>query len=649
MNDPIPRHPQYHNSLVELMSFVDQTNYPRNTLFTPAVLGQLKPQQIEHWMQLKVYGTATPGPNDRPVHGRSTSLEYYKKAISHYMPNKLMPWNQLTQVGNPTRSIEVNKLIKKVKQAEVRKLGKESSARRPLQKTEYHAIHRILEQKNDFPRKVKVPTFVKFQFHLIARSDDTANFETDDLKGNPEFDFTLLCQMCWSKNVLEERDAPDQILIGAMDPDYCILVGLAIYLECWMEHGDGIQSKYMFSDDTDDNAPRRTKDYVRSILKRDVFDSQQFEAARQGPLGTHSIRKYPTTHARRNGCRKDECEVRGRWKNCRRIIDRYIDPELMCIDAKVAAALCVGGPCKYKLVDGSGVSNQWLAANVVPHILLRFPQDESHIAQTLALPLLWACMEPTMENNVPVALRDRVRNAYNTIRQLPEGVNPVKKALLVVYNVEEELHIEEAADQGDQQQGAAQQPTQQMLRTLVTQLNTIERRFNEFQESVRNNNGDLRTDIGRQLATLNRNIRRLYVVPAYRRAAGEQNDNNGGNGGGGAQNGGDGQGDAAVPFASTLSRTPRTLYDLWTEYEYGIGGRKPAKDFTATERGRVKYMYHRRKVVWDKVAELVRAGHTAQVAIDRIYQAYGRNQSVTTIINRMRSDRQNGGHPNLRV
>jgi hypothetical protein len=96
-----------------------------------------------------------------------------------------------------------------------------------------------------------------------------------------------------------------------------------------------------------------------------------------------------------------------------------------------------------------------------------------------------------------------------------------------------------------------------------------------------------------------------------------------------------------------LSPNPRNLHTLWQEYEFGFGGRKPAKDFTAEERGRVKYSYHRRKVVWDKIAELVRAGHTAQVAIDRIYQVYGQASTVTSIINQMRQDRRTGGHPQL--
>ena len=60
-------------------------------------------------------------------------------------------------------------------------------------------------------------------------------------------------------------------------------------------------------------------------------------------------------------------------------------------------------------------------------------------------------------------------------------------------------------------------------------------------------------------------------------------------------------------------------------------------------------LYHRRKVVWDKIAELVRAGCTADAAIDRICSAYGVNASVTAIINQMRRDRQHGGRPDLRA
>ncbi len=82
---------------------------------------------------------------------------------------------------------------------------------------------------------------------------------------------------------------------------------------------------------------------------------------------------------------------------------------------------------------------------------------------------------------------------------------------------------------------------------------------------------------------------------------------------------------------STLSPNPRMLYLLWGEYEHGIGGRKAARLFTSEERGRVKHKYHQRKIVWDCISLQVRAGVTAQVAIDCVYIVYGVNTTVTTI------------------
>jgi hypothetical protein len=98
----------------------------------------------------------------------------------------------------------------------------------------------------------------------------------------------------------------------------------------------------------------------------------------------------------------------------------------------------------------------------------------------------------------------------------------------------------------------------------------------------------------------------------------------------------------ALIFAATLSANPRSLHVLWEEYEIGIGGRRAAKLFTKDERDKVKHKYHRRKMVWDLISTLVRGGLTAQVAIDRIYDLYGRADSVTTIINKLKKDRRNG-------
>ena len=44
-------------------------------------------------------------------------------------------------------------------------------------------------------------------------------------------------------------------------------------------------------------------------------------------------------------------------------------------------------------------------------------------------------------------------------------------------------------------------------------------------------------------------------------------------------------------------------------------------------------------MVWDQIDGMVRAGHTAQTAIDAIMAAYGEGMAVMDIINHMRRDR----------
>jgi hypothetical protein len=65
------------------------------------------------------------------------------------MPNCVMPWNPVSGQGNPTRSIEVNTLIKKVKKKEVRKQGVASKARRAITHVEFRRMQSILREKND--------------------------------------------------------------------------------------------------------------------------------------------------------------------------------------------------------------------------------------------------------------------------------------------------------------------------------------------------------------------------------------------------------------------------------------------------------------------------------------------------------------------
>jgi hypothetical protein len=144
---------------------------------------------------------------------------------------------------------------------------------------------------------------------------------------------------------------------------------------------------------------------------------------------------------------------------------------------------------------------------------------------------------------------------------------------------------------------------------------------------------------------MDNNLRRIALQPVNRvrqgARANENNNNNNNN-----NNVGRAVAAQAAAFIATLSPRPRDLHLLWLEYEFGVGRRKPARQFTSIERGRVKFKYCQRKVVWDCIDRLARSGYTAQTAIDKIYDVYGQT-TVTRIIERMRHDATGGGHPAL--
>ena len=72
--------------------------------------------------------------------------------------------------------------------------------------------------------------------------------------------------------------------------------------------------------------------------------------------------------------------------------------------------------------------------------------------------------------------------------------------------------------------------------------------------------------------------------------------------------------------AASLSPCPRTLYDLWTAFMFGLGERKPASQFTQVERaGRVKHKYFCRNTIWKMVQRLVRMGLMSDLGVDTMH------------------------------
>ena len=195
----------YKPYLIRLMNHADNTQYVPQHEFSEERLAQLTPDHVLRFMNKETFGVEHPT-DDAPPQIRSSSLKYMKKAISAFMVNKMMVWNEIANVGNPTRSTKINDLIKRVKKAEVRQVGAPSRAARPLTLDEDKRSLSSLQMKEDDICKYGLIASNAFQFHYIARIDDTTQVKVNNIAHNPQHPFTLKCKLRWSKNVLEERD-----------------------------------------------------------------------------------------------------------------------------------------------------------------------------------------------------------------------------------------------------------------------------------------------------------------------------------------------------------------------------------------------------------------------------------------------------------
>ena len=79
-----------------------------------------------------------------------------------------------------------------------------------------------------------------------------------------------------------------------MDPRYCIQLAFAIFLEVWIESGDGCLGDYVFC--VAGSEPETAKANAYTALSN-VLDGNQFHTLKVGPLGMHSIQKFGATTA----------------------------------------------------------------------------------------------------------------------------------------------------------------------------------------------------------------------------------------------------------------------------------------------------------------------------------------------------------------
>ena len=637
--------PAYQSVLLRLMGYLDNVEYAKGTVIPRARMILLTPKCLMKFFNNEVYGTEDPPDDAKPL-VRSTSIEFWKKALSYFMINRIIPWNEISNVGNPTRSTELNDLIKKVKTSEVRKLGISSKARRALTHPEFVDTHGTLKRHKRTREGESTNAIwnygcvasLNFQFHLIARIDDTMHVKMDNIRQSTSFSYLLQTRLNWSKNVREERDAPWQLMLPSMNPIYCVYISLAIWLEVFIgkyPHAELTPYLFGFSTDTREQyGAELSKAMIQTILGGTIFKRTNAVVGNgvgaHGPLGTHSVRKMASTHSRKCGGTKDDRDTRGRWKGKARVGDRYDDVELPWPDVKVASMLCIGGPCKYVVRTDCGVTDEFILRYVMPSANRRITKE---VCIILGKALLFFIFEDE-ENHIPEDISTRVKTAYAGVTVDPSQ-NPVIRVPIVCTGHEGEVYIDTiatdedlnnlAAANGDNNIGTLNdRPMRDQVRALQSQLMGVKAQLEDITKLIKEEN----IAKGRQLQALNANIKRIGLSPARPIRLTE----------------------GISTQSASLSPHPRTLYELWDEYVIGIGGRKPAREFTSRDRGKLKYKYYRRKKLWDLVSALTRSGLTHLVAIDRIYQVYGRQNSVTTIIAAIKRDgKTNFIPPLLRV
>ena len=284
-------HKKYFPYLCRFLGYLDGTRYDPKVQgpFPASRLLQIQPHEVLKWLTLCTYGKEEIGPDDRPTKWRVDSIEFAKKAVSFYMPHH-GEWNNSTSHGNPTRDKSILKFIQDVKKFQVRRQGRASQVKRDMTLREFKKAIAILEAGSS--RNIRWTTCLKLQFHLIGRGDDAHEMETKNIRRHPHFDFALQTQLNWSKNVNDERDCPPQFMLGSMNPTFCVLLDLAIYLELKFSRDGSLHSKYLFTDDVDDEAPKRSLAAYSRAVKKQVFENASFVLLSRltaGGLGIHSI------------------------------------------------------------------------------------------------------------------------------------------------------------------------------------------------------------------------------------------------------------------------------------------------------------------------------------------------------------------------
>lgn len=251
---------RYKSIFASFMSFFDGTTYHANNIpnFSQEHLLSITDVDILRYFNLRTYGKPEVEEGDKPKL-RSATVEYFKKALSHYMPRNANNWDDINQVGNPTKSAAVNAMIRGIGLHQVRGHGVKSSARRAFEWIEFVTV--LLATRQLFSEAIMstMLAVMTLQWQLIGRIDDVMKLATSTVLKHTLYPFALNIKMCWSKNIRTEQDSPTQILFASMNPLICPILHLGIFMETVGRQCDG----FLFG-----NSNRNTSSLLKTVLDK---------------------------------------------------------------------------------------------------------------------------------------------------------------------------------------------------------------------------------------------------------------------------------------------------------------------------------------------------------------------------------------------
>ena len=681
----MPSKNNYAPYLAELLTFLDNTPYLSSQVSSVPEerIRQIKPSDIVRYMNKKAYGTPTPTDDDNPTFYRANSLRYAKKAISSFMLPKDMPWNYMAGDGrgNPTLSAEVRKVIKLVEKAETRGMGAPSRATRDLTPSEVDQLLSITRNGTNggVLTWFGLPAFFNMQIAMGGRCDDTSQFFRKHLRVHDKHPtIALQAKYNWSKNVIEARDCPWQIQFGSFNPKFCVFISLAVWLEYRLANEGTVPSPYVFNFVGDIAIPKagdKTKNWVEETCRKifrgeyTVNDGVKFSVTGDASIlvGNHSLKKYSYTRMRNSGISKDDADARARFKGDKRVSDVYTGM-LTYPDAFAASKLSHDGAVSYRIKEGSAVTDAWIFQHVVPNIAQStFGQP---VAAILGKALLWVALGGTGDVPIHASIKTKIEAAYrDLVGDDGMGENPIERRRLIITGHEAQVVIREIPIGGGAPSpavgGAAAAPAaaaapmdvdpqpqpqftgrgggefdslseREILLALVSDLTQWKKDTSDQLVGLKTEHEKSYRFIRAEITKTNNNIKRIAIQP-HRMMAHAANQR--------AEAAVNAVGGRAVEPPATLSPAPPNLYVLWDEWIVGIGGRKPAVEFTPAERGRCKSTFSKRKVFWERVALMCNGSYTAQKAIDKIRQVLGTHLTVTQTLQALAKHRANKTMP----